>query len=161
MRRFCKPEIVSSILTLGFYIEDVMFLNVLYDEYSSGGEVCKEDEGTKWPNYEPTYIDVRLRDLVISNESSLRGESIEIDFDPLDYVGKKLYLVFVRYTTGGTFGYSTGNPCFPDCCINLKEAKKIEAKIREGKWNGDSPWKGYFEKLDSVEVCPMILSVSK
>ena len=71
--------------------------------------------------------------------------------------GDTAYLVVVKYTTGDTFGYTSGNIDIPAIAKNeeaaLKIALDIENKVGEfAEEKYRYPWQGYFEGLESVHV---------
>lgn len=132
-------------------------VSIKCSEYETGGEVCKGDEDSSWPSYEPREIDVSVLGIYAGDEVSLTNYQVDVSFDPEEYIGKPVYLVFVRYTTGDTFGCSIGNPHFAGCYIDEEKAIDIEKQINNNTYGGDKPWNGYFESLDSVEVVTEIL----
>lgn len=103
-------------------------LFIAYNESRSGGGISKGEENESWPSYDDENKEIYLSELMVVNEYLLNGDTIDVDFDITDHIGKPLYIVFVKYTTGGTFGCSHGNPYFPACCITAKEAFDIENK---------------------------------
>jgi hypothetical protein len=125
---------------------------IQYDEYRTGGELESEDE---WSSRTPEDVDVTVGNLLATSDVYLGGASIDVDFDPQDYIDKALYIVFVRYSTGDSFGTSSGNPDFPAVCTTSSKAFNIAKQIKTDSWvdpRGYCPWKGHFESLDSVEV---------
>lgn len=131
------------------------YVLVKFSESRSGGEVCKGDKGP-WASHEPEYIEVAVGDVVLYEEgASLDGDSVSVSFNPLEYVGKPVYIVHVSYTTGDTFGSSHGHPNFPAVCSTAEEAYKIKKSIEDGTYGKKGeylPWVGYFEGLDGVEI---------
>lgn len=130
---------------------------VKYDSHTTGGEVCAEDKESSWPCHEPAYTEVTIHDLIYSENMKLGYDDIQVDFDPAEYIGKELHVVYVRYRTGNTFGSQHGVPSFPACFTTEEEAVKVERAISDNSWDGYKPWVGYFEGLESIEVLPLIL----
>jgi hypothetical protein len=142
-------------------IEQPFTIYAMIDEHSEGGEVCAGQENDSWPSYEPEYITFNITSLLAVNPNKFGMHDISVDFDPQKFLGKLVYLVVVSYTTGSTFGDSSGNPHVEAAFPTRIEAEKVCDKIRKGKYEsprGYLPWVGYFERLDKVEIEGMILS---
>ncbi len=121
-----------------------------YTEDRSVGEICAGQENDAWPNYEDIYIEFSPDTLSIIAGDWV--ETIEVDFDPKDYVGKDVYVLVVRYKDGCTFGHSHGNWYVEGAYTDENEVSKIEDQINKGKYKGDDPWTGYFACLEYVEI---------
>jgi hypothetical protein len=71
-----------------------------------------------------------------------------------------LYLVVVTYSTGDTFGRSSGNTAIAYITEDPEEAVKIRDDLNLGKNpsndakcpKGYCPWDGYFESMDDVSI---------
>jgi hypothetical protein len=77
-----------------------------YDEEISGGQA--KDPEDRWTDHEDTDIEFSLRRCYGAAERVpvwLR-ERVDLDFDV--HVGDQVYVVVVRYGTGGTFGHTNG-----------------------------------------------------
>jgi len=127
-----------------------LYLN--YNEYVSGGEI--EDPSDRWSNRTPEHKDFNPRYLFLDRDLAgtfAHGLSDEEIFGEFE-AGDIAYLLYVRYQTGDTFGYSTGNWHIIGAFKDLKEASKVEYKINNDEYEGYKPWTGYFERLESVEI---------
>ena len=126
-------------------------LYLTYDESRSGGEVCEGQENDPWPCYEDENIDFSLtRCNKESKNAAWAKESIEVTFQPK--VGSTVWVVVVRYSTGGTFGRTNGAWTILGIYEHLDEAKKVEASVHDNTYPGYKCWVGYFEHLERVEV---------
>lgn len=128
-----------------------MNLYVEYESSRTGGE-CLSDE--PYSDREPEYVDFSITK--ISDNKELVGHSREehsVDFPTKK--GMLVYVVYVRYTTGDTFGYTEGMWYIVKICKTDKEAIKIKNAIENGKYKGPhgyNPWDGYFEHLEGCHV---------
>lgn len=125
---------------------------LIYDSETWGGAVCKGDEGSDWPNHEPTNTSFTPKGLRLKAPGW--SETIKVDFDPSR--SKHLYVVIVRYSSGGTFGTTHGNWHIQGAYKSYVKAEKVEiaisnskGKYAEGNYN---PWQGYFESLEKVTI---------
>lgn len=154
-------------------------VNFLYDEISSGGEICKGDEGSSWPSYEPEYIElVPCAVTMDTGEYPLKGGRVFIDFEPI--VGERIYITVARYTTGCTFGiiygrvailggYKTKEEAL-DAATNKEYANELQEQYITANNREDftleytekpsinyHPWVGYFERFESCEIYSSII----
>lgn len=153
-----------------------------YSETRSGGEPI--DPTDKWTDHETEYIDWRPYCVFVDDDkkkarektSDWGVESLSSN-KPLDIsVGDTVFIVVVRYQTGGTFGCSSGNWQIEGVFTTSEEAFKMKELIQEDNKayidsrqcirggnnvaieekyvssNGYKCWQGYFEVLESVEV---------
>ena len=67
-------------------------------------------------------------------------------------VPAKVYVLYVRYSTGDTFGHSNGRGTIVNAYVDMKDALKAQKQIEEGKWPGYAAWVGHFERFDSANV---------
>lgn len=68
--------------------------------------------------------------------------------------GDNMYLVVVRYSSGNTFGHSTGH-AYVEGVYDTKESANLVAAMIEAESyssKGYLPWQGYFESLEGVEI---------
>ncbi len=90
------------------------------------------------------------------------------DLNPTNLV----YVVWLTYTSGDSFGSSTGNLSICHCSSSLEKAQKIKKLIEEAnteeyyvEFQDDlgnpvkyaNPLFGYFEHLETIDITPMIL----
>lgn len=125
-------------------------VRVIYKESQTGGEIYKGYENLDWPSYEDTYIDWEIVNLTKNDKDKLWSyELVTCDFDikDSDYV----YVVYVRYSTGNSFGSTSGCGHIVGVYKTLEEADKIYNQILNHEFSGYTPWIGYFENLESVD----------
>jgi len=127
-------------------------LYVDYIEYESGGEICPGEEDTEWPNLQPSYINFELQNIHLNKQNAnFFRELHNVSFKP--NVGQEVYIVLVRFQTGGTFGITHGAWYIEDIYNNYKQAEKIVESIRNNTYDGKyKPWEGHFEALEDVNI---------
>lgn len=135
------------------------YLYYVYEKSSTGGEICAGDENSEWPSYEDEYVDVDLPSIIYlkneKDEAKLPWTRERFEVPEGIKVGDILYLVVVRYTTGGTFGCTQGEVGFEGLYVHKGQASKIVQSIKDDKYfvkNKYAFWKGYFESLESVSI---------
>lgn len=114
-----------------------------YYEVVTGGEKIGEWE------YSDQYTDFHI--VSCHNErddSRWHVEPAVISFLPQEYV----HVVVVRYQSGCTFGTTHGNWHIQGVFQYLHEAQAVEESINNDTISGWKPWKGYFERLESVDI---------
>jgi hypothetical protein len=125
---------------------------IRYEERKSGGAPINPEDS--WPDYEDEEIDfwltsVRLYEPDPAPKWSWFQEVVDVDF-PVE-IGMKVYVVVVRYTTGGTFIRTKGAwnilGVFPDS----KKAGDMVTSVYNDTYSGYKCWQGYFESLESCE----------
>lgn len=140
-----------------------MYLNVINDSYmlvdieSDPDDMYGADSTTTFNHIIGIQISQGVWDLVV-------------DFDVLDNV--TYYLVYVEYTTGDSFHYSSGNiqyvGLFRDESTALENIKRIESAGTDsysiefindaGKtWKESISWVGYFEHVENVVCLPVTI----
>jgi hypothetical protein len=130
-------------------------LYLTYGETSEGGGICEGDEDRDWPNHEDEYKTVTWEYLYKKYpKKTYQVETVPVDFDP-DSIKKAVYVLVVTYQTGDTFGCSHGNWEVIGIYKQETKANKLLKQIDNDTYPGYKPWKGYFEKLESVEVFTM------
>lgn len=99
-----------------------------------------------WSGYtEEEFINHRVSVTTLPNNSLWLQNTVELD-EKLDSV----FVVYVLYTSGGTFGCTRGYFHFIGMYAHQQAAEEAFDKYCE---NADYlPWDGYFESLDSVEI---------
>lgn len=130
----------------------------VYIEYTSGSEggECLSDE--RWSNRSDEHITLDVKRVYKTEPEHLFfKDSIEVDPKVLE--SQFVYLVVVRYKTGDTFGSSYGNFHFYSVRATKEEAEQDRMDINAPRGVKDSyrPWEGYFERLEEVEIHPMML----
>jgi hypothetical protein len=138
-----------------------------YSEHRSGGDIYEGQEEYDFPDREDSYIDFTPKGLF--TKQGQWQETIDVTFNPNKYVDKDIYLVVVRYETGDTFGCTYGAWSVTGAFSSLEEAELMRTiieqddekvydaayKEHEVEWPNASSWpawKGYFERLSSVEI---------
>jgi hypothetical protein len=116
-------------------------------------------------------------DLVVEKDWHSFCDSVDIALNFKAKKGDTVYVVVVTYEDGDTFGRSYGNICVVDVFENEEEAEKIasiiygdekksdkddifDKKVKRS-FKGYAPWVGYFERLQSVDVFPFVISKFK
>lgn len=61
-----------------------------------------------------------------------------------------VHVVYVRYSTGGTFSHSRGCGTLVGVFADYNVAIDTMNQIRDGKFKGYRPWEGYFERFEDV-----------
>ena len=135
------------------------YIYLSYDEYRSGGEVEEgQSENDRYASREDTDIDFQPRGISVELGNRIDIDNIQVNFNPLDYVDKRIYLVIVRYSTGDTFGHTNGAWCIEGAYLTDLEAINVRDSINNDSYKGKYPdWKGYFERLESAGVESFIL----
>ena len=122
-----------------------------YEETRSGGE--KEDPDDRWSSREDEEINFTPVSLFANSKGDFWVETIEVDFNPQDYIGKKIDVVIVIYSDGDTFGTTLGNWQVTGAYPNeTKDALNIAKSIELNKYDGCSPWNGYLANFSSIGI---------
>ena len=101
-------------------------------------------------NYDNT---VRPTGLYSSSKKIAWCESISIQFDPIDYIGKQLWLIKVNYTTQDSFTDPTGTyHMLEQAFTSYESACTICDIINADAYKQHAPWNGYFEYLQDLEI---------
>lgn len=107
----------------------------------------------------------RVTNVVAEVENDIRnyygdGHGKDLDVNP----GDTVYVVVVEYSTGDSFGRDGGQSKVLDIFTTAKEAADLAERATAHDYNKDgfgfrhngvdyyTPWCGYFESLDSIEV---------
>ena len=123
-----------------------------YYQTKSGGFPLSDED---YCDREPEVINFTPRGLYVQEGNS--QETIDVKFDPSLFIDKPIYMIYARYRTGDTFGYTTGEWAIVDVVTDEEEAEKIAENIRNDDSEDYRPWKGYFEELEYVAVWRTIL----
>lgn len=128
-------------------------LYISYLETADEGKPKREEEGKKFPSYEPTYISLTILGVYCSRPiNHFFIHEVEVNFQPAP--GQAIYLVVPRYTTGSTFGSTYGDFYFQKIFKqeNL-QAMQAEIRLMESGQHPDSHrWQGFFSNLELIEV---------
>lgn len=131
-----------------------MDLYLTYDESRSGGEYESDEP---YSSRAPTIINFSPRKLYLE-ESSVPGWLKETVTSEDDFQrGDTAYVVYVRYSDGDTFGYTSG---YWEILGTFKDANKASAltkAINNNKYAGYKPWDGYFSSLEDVDYEVMVV----
>jgi hypothetical protein len=120
----------------------------LYVEYIESTRVVKKGEGT-WRDGERRECDFKVIRVTTYEPPSAYYEEFEVsDVEIEDAVS----VVVVRYSDGDTFSRTTGHGAIVGVYKTLKEARKVEGSIRDDSYDGYQCWKGYFARLEDVEI---------
>lgn len=154
-----------------------VWVNWEYTHFS-GGEICIGQEDDDWPNRETEYKEHEIHGVYSDDAKDGRGqsrynESIDVEFDPV--AGAEVFLVVVTYSSGDTFGSSSGNVTVVGCYEEEAQADSIAHDIRaddmdadkayrrnlkrskKERFTGYKAWTGYFEGLEGVEIHRLML----
>lgn len=127
-----------------------------YDEQKSGGEICEGDEDNEYPSHEDESIDFTLTGCFLKEKDvGYHRERVTVDFDVSQ--GSAVWIVVVRYGTGGTFGHIDGAWGIIGIYQKEDEAVKIESSIKDDSYEGYKYWQGYFESFQGVEITKLIV----
>lgn len=103
-----------------------------------------------------------------TDEPSFNVEKFNVSPAPEPIV----YVVWLTYTTGDSFGSSTGNLSICHCSSSLQKAEAVKKLIKEAnteeyyvEFQDDlgnpvkyaNPMFGYFEHLETIDIQPMVL----
>jgi hypothetical protein len=134
-----------------------MKLYLTYDERRYGGEICAGQEDDDWPSHEDENIEWNLRECrVTRDEKNWYQEQVEIDFST--NIGSTVWVVYVRYGTGGTFGLINGAWTILGVYEHQDQAEKVKKSVYDDTYNEKyKSWQGYFEKFESCEVESMVV----
>lgn len=130
--------------------EEKKYVYLTYTEYQSGGDLHDPDD--RWSCRDDTDIDWHLTGCHLTNKSwPTYTEQVEVDFDVK--VGDGLWVVYVRYGTGDSFGHTNGAWTIIGVYKDQDEAAKIVEQINLKTYPGEyHVWEGYFESFECCEV---------
>lgn len=124
-----------------------------YDTHESGG-IPESDE--RWCSRSDTVITVNFKRLHREPPANrFFYDSIDLPHEGMLKMDH-LWLAVVRYSTGDTFGHTTGAwyvvgiaPTYEIAQMMLDEETKPS---KEGDYRRYKPWEGYFESLEDTEI---------
>lgn len=133
-------------------------LAIRYDESRYGGAAINPED--PWPDHEDEHTEfsltsVRLYEENPDNKWSWHQEVVEVDF-PVE-VGSTVYVVVVRYTTGGTFGRTLGAWSILGVYPDAEKADAVVKSVYDDSYPGYKCWQGYFESLESCDSHDMVV----
>lgn len=133
-------------------------LYIKYWETRTGGEKINPDE--TWSDYEDEFIEFGITSVSTARDPQ-HWLYHEVDSDITE--GEWAFVVLVRYESGCTFGRTLGNHYIQGVYKMRDDAQAVRDSIQDGsycKQGGYSykPWEGYFERLESVDVQPYLVT---
>ena len=139
-------------------MKNFIMKSTIYVEYissHSGGESLSDD---KWSSREDEYIDFDITKC--ATDKSLVGysrEEHEVNFKPEP--GKVVYVVYVRYSTGDSFGRTSGAWKIIEIFESIDDAKALKESIDSKEYEKDNyvAWVGYFETFQSSHIEAFVL----
>ena len=131
--------------------EEELRLYIDYDTSSEGGEICEGEEGSEWPSHEPEIRSVTFNGIYRSNPQHKFFVDSHMVSMPV-FNSPVVYMVVVRYQTGGTFGCSQGCHEVINIFSTSAEAEDLKNSIQDDSYPGYKCWEGYFERLEGVEI---------
>ena len=128
-------------------------LYLSYYEHKTGGEAESDEE---WCSYTDTDIDWGLEKCFKTKDKAPWLRQVEtVDFDPK--VGDTVYVLYVRYGTGNSFGHVNGAWSILGIYEDHEQAEKIKDSINNNTYDGYRCWEGYFECFESCSVESMVV----
>lgn len=125
-------------------------LYLVYDEYRSGGNICKGQEDDPWPNRENEYIEVSFKALYRNPPGNrFFYDSFEVSDEV--YNAEKVHMAVVRYGDGDTFGYTKGHWSVEGIFLTLSEAEKALDAV-EKETHNNRAWHGYFASFEGTQI---------
>jgi len=118
-----------------------------------GGEICAGQENDE--SHEDEHIEWRLRECRNTRDFRVAvwyQEQIEIDFSA--NVGSTVWVVYVRYGTGDSFGHTNG---ILGVYEHQGQAEKVKQSVYDDTYENYKFWQGYFENFESCEVESMVV----
>lgn len=128
--------------------------------YSSGGEAT--DPSDRYSDRSDEYLNMECSDDFVLKEN--RGDYSESVLVP-DWVDgtEVLYGIVITYSSGDTFGHSSGHKHIPIAFVSVEKANELAKEVNDKEhWDRDKYgyecWSGFFESLEGVEVKKFIFS---
>ena len=126
-------------------------------------EYDHEDIADPYDNYSRESISIEVEPFAYLKRESCQEfwtEEVEIPFKPV--VGKKVYMVLPRYSSGGTFGTTSGYHQIYGIYSTAELANDVERFLHceyaayqtSGSFapGAHRSWMGYFESLEDIEI---------
>lgn len=129
-------------------------LYIVYSESREGGYAINPDEN--FSDRTPETIDVTFKCLLRRQRpNKMFYHSVEVS--DKTYKSGTGYLAVVKYSSGDTFGHSSGHWHVVGCTGTYATAERLlEMALKDPK--GYKPWEGYFESLEGTEIHPLPIS---
>ena len=134
----------------------MMKLYLHYNESCHGGGISPGQEDEEWPSYEDEHTDWYLTKCSLVKTNSWREEEVDVKFNTK--AGDVIYVVYVRYETGNSFGTSYGRWKILGVHSDLSDAQKELESINDGTHPDKYVWTGYFESLEHCDIQAMVIN---
>ncbi len=119
-----------------------------YREYRTGGELCEgEDTSDQFASYEDTDIQLDLG-FVADDRKKTTSWCIQ-EFEVDKKLGKTCFLLVARYSSGDTFGRTSGHFDFLGLFATKKEAEEVILNTDKSQW---SDYFGGFQFFEITEL---------
>lgn len=143
----------------------VWYIHVLHDSYCEVTRECDPDDSWGRDSTSTSHSVTGLR--LVARDTH---DSVSVEFEPEK--GKIYHVLYAVWSTGDSFGHDEGLR-FEVLGVykNRKVAEQNEKRLREGSGNVRlkmegredtheyyTPWSGYFESLDTLEVLSFVLN---
>ena len=129
---------------------------VTFSSSRSGGGIAPGQEDNDWPDRNPEYVDFDPEGVVSKNPDSFEAEGVEVDFN-VPASGKEVFLVWVRYGTGDTFGHTDGEWTIIGVLEDKNKAEALVDSIIDDTYTGYKCWDGYFENFESAHCRKFVI----
>lgn len=133
-------------------IVEKKYVYLTYTEHQSGGDLHDPDD--RWSCRDDTDIDWHLIGCHLTNKTwPTYTEQVEVDFDAK--LGDAVWVVYVRYGTGDSFGHTNGAWTIIGVYKDHNKAEKVAEQINLKTYvspGGYLVWEGYFESFECCEV---------
>jgi hypothetical protein len=133
-------------------------LYLTYEERTYGGSPINPEDS--WPDYEDAHVEFYPRGLFKNREvaglfpQGLMKDEVHGEFN----AGDPAFMLVVRYETGNTFGRTLGYWHIEGVYQSRDFAEAIKKSIEDDTYDVKyKPWIGYFERLENVEIYPMVV----
>lgn len=126
---------------------------VQYEEHSTGGE--KLNPKDDWSCHADLITNFTVKGISLVEPPGHYYEAFDVNL--ADDI-KELYVIHVRYTTGGSFGRELGRGKIIDICSTQAGAETQLNAIEKGTHPMSYCWTGYFDKLESCQADLFALS---
>lgn len=131
-------------------------LYLTYNEYHTGGGVCEGQEDDAYPDYEDENVEWYLLECRLTrSKTTWYHEELTVDFEPK--VNDTVYVVYVRYGDGNTFGHTNGCWNILGVYSNELDAMRVKESVEDDSYEGYKCWEGYFNNLERCEIEGMIV----
>jgi len=125
-----------------------------YEERTTGGE--RLDSEDRWSSRADEHTEWELTGATLEPGDDWNREEVVLEQEV--HTGDPIWVVYVRYQTGGTFGTRYGAGAIVKAFLSLEEAQQCAESITQGTYKGYKCWEGYFERLEYVIVEELTIS---